>query len=406
MNAKAKSEGLILHWAASYGDAGNPGFAAIWVPNTGHVLWNSDGLLDDAAIYQARFNADTSAWCRPAFVTLDGDNRYMSLFVDNEVGPWVGRHDMTPDGYQTEFNTWTGKSFFPVCVQAAGSSASSVRFAALFVQSENTVAKQFHASGPVANTDIDNVIHQAMEDSPVRHASLAIVHGTKLVYACGYTMAEPDWPVVQPTTFFRMASVSKTVTALAVFQLIESGKLKLSDKLQDILQLKTPSGGAPADNRFGSITIRHLLEHKSGLNPDAFRNGPAVMQAFVQAGHPASLPVTEPMTNSYIASLGMVSTPGSSQVYNNCGYYLLGRVVAHLRGKTRPIDAYQGFLFDPLGIHRIRRATSLISAQPADEARYQDPNIPVGPSEMTRISPWFPRNTAPSRSRSWRGAAA
>src|SRR5215470_1160027 len=390
MNAKAKSEGLILHWAASYGDAGNPGFAAIWVPNTGHVLWNNDGLLDDAGTYQARFNAETSAWCRPAFVTLDGDNRYLSLFVDNEVGPWVARHNMTPEGYQTEFNTWTGKSFFPVCVQASGSSASSARFAALFVQSEDTTGKQFHATGPVANGDIDNVIRQAMQDSPVRHASLAIVHGTKLVYTRGYTMAEPDWPVVQPTTCFRTASVSKTVTALAVFQLIESGKLKLSDKLQSVLQLKTPAGGAPADARFGDITIQHLLEHKSGLNPDAFRNGPAVMQAFVQAGHPASLPVSEPMTDAYIASLGMVATPGSSQVYNNCGYYFLGRVVAHLRGKARPIDAYQASLFDPLGIHRIRRAASLISAQPADEARYQDPNLPVGQSEMSPDQPLVP----------------
>jgi CubicO group peptidase (beta-lactamase class C family) len=390
MNVKAKSEGLILHWAASYGDAGNPGFAAIWVPNMGHVLWNNDGLLDDAATYQARFNAETSAWCRPSFVTLDVDNRYMSLFVDSEVGPWVARHNMTPDGYQTEFDTWTGKSFFPVCVQAAGSSAASARFAALFVQTEGTTAKQFHATGPVTNNGIDNVIRQAMQDSPVRHASLAIVHGTKLVYARAYTMAEPDWPVVQPTTCFRMASVSKTVTALAIFQLIEAGKLKLSDKLQDLLQLKTPSGGSPSDSRFGDISIKHLLEHKSGLNPGAFNNGPAVMQAFLQAGHPASLPVTAAMTDSYIASLGLVSTPGSSQAYNNCGYYLLGRVVAHLRAKSRPIDAYQTALFDPLGIHRIRRAVSMVSAQPNDEARYQDPNIPVGPSEMTPGQPLVP----------------
>jgi hypothetical protein len=59
MNAKAKSEGLILHWAASYGDTGNAGFAAIWVPNTGHVLWSNDGLLEHAGTYQARFNAET-----------------------------------------------------------------------------------------------------------------------------------------------------------------------------------------------------------------------------------------------------------------------------------------------------------------------------------------------------------
>jgi CubicO group peptidase (beta-lactamase class C family) len=390
MNKKAKSEGLILRWAASYGDPGDPRYAAIWVPNPGKFLWNADGLLDTVADYQARFSAETAGWCRPAFVTLDGNSRYLSLFVDDEVGPWVARHNLSPDGYQADFDTWTGKGYFPVCVQAAGTNKTSARFAALFVQSEQTVAKQFHATGPVSNAAIDAVINQAMKDSPVRHASLAIVHGKRLVYARGYTMAEPNWPLVQPTTCFRMASVSKTVTALAIFQLVEAGKLKLSDKLQDILKLETPAGDPPADSHFSEITIQHLLEHKSGLNPDAFRNGVAVMQAFIDAGHAATLPVSAEMTDSYIASLGMVDTPGNSQVYNNCGYYLLGRVVAKKRNKTRPIDAYQEFLFNPLAIHRIRRAVSLIVDQPADEARYEDPNLPLGKSAMTPDQPLVP----------------
>jgi len=182
MNNNAKSQGLKLHWAASYGSAADPRFAAIWMPNTRTVLWNNDGLVDDAGTYQARFNAETSAWCRPAFVTLDGDNCYMSLFVADEIGPWVARHNMTPDDYQAEFNTWTAKSYFPICVQAAGSSSTSARFAALFVQSEDIVGKQFNAIGPVANSAIDALVLQTMQAQPVvRHASLAIVNGTKLV---------------------------------------------------------------------------------------------------------------------------------------------------------------------------------------------------------------------------------
>jgi CubicO group peptidase (beta-lactamase class C family) len=390
MNAKAKSEGLMLRWAASYGDSSDPRYAAIWVPNPTKVLWNADGLLDSVGDYQARFNAETSGWCRPALVTLNGDNRYLSLFVDDEIGPWVARHNLTPDGYQNEFDTQKGKGLFPVCVQAAGSGKASARFAALFAKSEQPVAKDFHATGPVANTSIDAVIQQAMKDSPVREASLAIVHGTKLVYARGYTMAEPDRPLVQPTACFRMASVSKTVTALAIYQLIEADKLNLSDKLQKILKLKTPAGAAPPDSRFNDITIQHLLEHKSGLNPDAFRNGSAVRQAFIDAGQSASLPVSAQMTDSYIASLGMIDTPGNSQVYNNCGYYLLGRVAAKKRNKPRPIDAYQSFLFNPLSINRIRRATSLVANQPADEARYQDPNLAVATSVMTPDQPLVP----------------
>jgi CubicO group peptidase (beta-lactamase class C family) len=395
MNNKAKSQGLILHWSASYGSAADPRFAAIWMPNTGAVLWNNDGQMEDAGTYQARFDAETSVWCRPGFVTLDGDNRYMSLFVADEIGPWVARHNMTPDAYQTEFNTWTAKGYFPICVQAAGGSAAAARFAALFVQTEDVVAKRFSATGPIANSRIDDAVQEVMRTYPVaRHASLAIVNGKKLVYARGYTLAEPSWPVVQPTTHFRVASVSKTVTALAVFQLIERKKLGLTDTLQSILQLKTPSGGAPPDSRFSKITIQHLLEHRSGLNAEGFNDGVAVVKAFKDAGRSASLPVTQAMTDSYIASRWLTNKddkppplPGTTQTYSNCGYYLLGRVVAHLYGEAVPIDAYRRYLLDPLGIKRIRSAVDLVSDQGEDEARYQDRELRVDQSLMTPDQP-------------------
>ena len=390
MNAQAKSQGLMLRWAAAYGDASNPGFAGIWIPDSNRILWNADGVADASGTYQQRFNAETSAWCRAGFVTLNTDQQYLSVFVDNEVdGSWYARHGITPDEYQSEFNTWTGKGFFPAVVQAAGADKTSARFAAIFVKSENTVTKQFTPTGPVSNAAIDSVIKQAMQDSPVRHASLAIVHGTQLVYARGYTMAEPDWPNVQPTTYFRMASVSKASTALAIYQLIEAGKLKLADKLQDILQLKTPSGAAPSDPNFMNIKVQHLLEHTSGLNPNAFRNGPAVRDAFIAPGHSSNLPVTEAMTDSYVATLG-VNTPGATQVYNNCGYYMLSRIVAKLRNEELPIDAFKKFLYAPLSINRIRRAQSLIADEQSDEARYQDPDLLVFSSQMSNAQPLVP----------------
>jgi len=383
MDASARKQGLILRWAASYGNAANQRFAAIWMPDTDTSLWNNDGIADSAAGYQARFDAETSAWCRPSFVTLNGDSQYLSVFTDREIGPWVARHNMTPADYQTEFDKWTKQNYFPVCVQAAGPNAQAARFAALFVQSVATVPRQFHATGPVANAAIDGIVQKAMQDSPVKHASLAIVNGTRLVYARGYTNAEPDWPLAQPTTRFRMASVSKTVTALAVYQLIQSGALKLGDRLQDILQLKTPAGGAPVDPQFGQITIQHLLEHKSGLNPDAFRNALGVQQAFAAAGHPVVLPVTEAMTDAYVASLPLQTAPGSTQAYNNCGHYMLAQAVAKKHGVALPIDAFHASLFVPLGITRIRRAASLVSAQLPDEARYQSPTLSLGNSQVT-----------------------
>jgi hypothetical protein len=63
------------------------------------------------------------------------------------------------------------------------------------------------------------------------------------------------------------------------------------------------------------------------------------------------------------------------------------RVVAHLRGKVSPVQAYQALLFDPLAIKRIRSTTDLISAQPADEARYQAAEIDASSPSDLQVAP-------------------
>jgi CubicO group peptidase (beta-lactamase class C family) len=380
MNALAQSEGLILSWAASYGTTNDPAFAGIWVQNSKNTLWNCDGLLEDATTYQNRFNAQTSVWCRPSFVTLNADNDYMSLFLANETGPWVAHHNMSPSDYQNYFNQLTAQHYYPVCVQAAGSDAHSARLAAIFVHRQSITPQTFMATGPVTNAAIDAQVEGVLRAYPVaRQASLAIVNGTKLVYARGYSFSEADWPQTEPTTYFRFASLSKTVTALAIFQLIETGRLSLSATLQSVLSLRTPSGGPPTDPNFGNITIQHLLEHTSGLNPGANSDADGIVQAFRSAGDSsAALPVTQAMTDSFIAAQPLLSTPGTVQNYSNCGYYLLGRVAATLRGVSAPIAAYQDSLLTPLGITRIRPSIELVGAQLPGESRYQAAGIDAG----------------------------
>src|SRR5207248_10451588 len=71
-----------------------------------------------------------------------------------------------------------------------------------------------------------------------------------------------------------------------------------------------------------------------------------------------ALPISRQMTDSYIASLQLAGDPGTNQAYSNCGYYLLGRIVAHLYGKTEPVDAYRRYLLHPLD----RKSTRLNSS--------------------------------------------
>ncbi len=374
-NSVAKSQGLILSWAASYGAAGSPMFAGIWVPNTGNTLWTNDNVLDDVVQFDAVADAETAAWCRPAFVTLSNFNTYMSLFTADEIGPWRLHYDLTTTEYEHELATMSSADYFPYRVQASGDTAAAAQFAALFVKSSTIVKKRFTVTGPVKNAPIDTLVREIMQSYPVaRHASLSIVNGTKLVYACGYTLAEPNWPIAKPTTYFRLASGSKTIAALAIFQLIEAGKLSLGDTLQGILNLQTPTGGAPSAE-FAEITIQELLEDTSGVQDVSLGGGIAAAEAIAAAtGNPLTLPATQQMMDSYIASLPLANTPNTQQTYNNTGYYLLGRVVAELYGTATPVDAYVPNLFKPLGIRRIRSAVDLISGQLPNEARYQAAN--------------------------------
>jgi len=375
MNKQAMLEGLILRWAASYGDEDDPCFAAIWAPNHEKVIWNADGISESAGKFQERFDAQQTRWARPAFVTLNSDSRYFSLFVNNQVGRWETRIGMTRAEYKREFDERTSKEqgFQPICVQAAGEDEDT-RYAAIFVKGKgDAVPYEFHARGPVANKKIDSLFEYVMQNTPSRHMSVAIVHKSKLVFARGYTLAEPGHPVCEPTTCFRIASVSKTITALAIYQLIEKHELELWHSMQDILKLRTPSGDAPEASKFKNIMIKQLLEHTSGLNPDAFRSEIDVWNAWNDDGPngPYHLPMSADQTDAYVASLDLAHTPEVVQEYNNCAYYLLGRILAKVRKRDTPIDALRDFLFEPLGITRIRRARSLLKDQVDDEARYQ-----------------------------------
>jgi CubicO group peptidase (beta-lactamase class C family) len=382
-NGQAAASGNMLVWAASWGSAPNRNFLGIYTANPDNRLWGNQGLYDAPSLYQARFDAEVSVWCRPSFVTLNDDNEYLSIFVANEIGPWVGAHNMSADDYQQAFNTQTAEGLFPICVQAAGVPASSANYAAIFATRNHPKRRHFTATGPITNHRIDREVRKVMEAYPtVRHACLAIVNGTQLVYCKGYTLAERDWPIATDTTYFRLASVSKTITALAIFQFIESGQLALTDTMQSILKLQSPPGAPAMDRRFPLITIQQLLEHTSGLQTNAEDDG---VQAMAQIGQP--LPATMDQMDVYIASLPLQSDPGQTQAYSNCGYYLLGRVVAKLSGVDSPIAAYQSNLLGPLGITRIRSSVDLVQNQWPDEARYQQTDLLVSQSQQTSDRP-------------------
>src|SRR6266516_2736780 len=122
------------------------------------------------------------------------------------------------------------------------------------------VAAASHAGAPDL-TRIDAYVSEQMQADHIPGVALGLVHNDQIVHLRGFGEASQSGRAVTPQTPFILASVSKSFTALAIMQLVEAGKVKLDAPVQRYLpwfRVADPVASA-------RITIRHLLNHTSGL---------------------------------------------------------------------------------------------------------------------------------------------
>ena len=111
---------------------------------------------------------------------------------------------------------------------------------------------------------IDAYIAQEMRDLHIPGLALGIVHNDEVAYLQGFGVADPSGNVVTPQTPFILASASKSFTALAIMQLVEEGKVDLDAPVVTYV----PSFSVGDESASATITVRHLLNHTSGLSED------------------------------------------------------------------------------------------------------------------------------------------
>jgi CubicO group peptidase (beta-lactamase class C family) len=147
---------------------------------------------------------------------------------------------------------------------------------------------------------------------------------------------------IEPATVFRIASITKTMTAIGVLQLRDQGRLELDDPVNDYLQglrIATPTGG-PA------ITFRHLLTHTAGIG-----EMPRVLHFFRRAswgaGEPASPALDLPTL--YGGTLRTEVPAGTKWAYANHAFVVLGKLIEDVTGRSLP-DYMDDRLFAPLGM--------------------------------------------------------
>ncbi|MGF7173955.1 serine hydrolase domain-containing protein [Azospirillum doebereinerae] len=185
-------------------------------------------------------------------------------------------------------------------------------------------------------------------DAPGGVLALSGPDGILRIAAAGLADRARGIPVT-PDTRFHIASTGKMMTAVAVMQLVQAGRLALSDPALPLVDLP----GAERLANLGTATVADLLSHRSGI-PDCLRNAAAS-----SARHPSPRwTVAEALTE---APCGPPTKPGA-YVYSNTNYMLLGRIVERMDG-TGLAEALEARIFRPAGM----TATSL-GADPADPA--------------------------------------
>src|SRR5262245_4258432 len=156
-------------------------------------------------------------------------------------------------------------------------------------------------------------------------AAVLVLKDGRTLFERGYGLSDLGSEKIGPRTDFRLASVSKQFTAMAIMLLVHDGRLHYDDRLTDIFP-DFPDYGR-------TITVRNLLNHTSGLDeyedlmPPSDPNRP-VEQIQIQDTGVLDL-LKQQKTTKF--------TPGSKWAYSNSGYVLLGLIVQKVSGKPFPV---------------------------------------------------------------------
>ncbi len=218
---------------------------------------------------------------------------------------------------------------------------------------------------------VDTVIQDFMDDWNVPGMAVAIVKDGRLVFARGYGYAdEARKKAVQPDSLFRIASVSKPITAVAILKLAEQGKLSLSDKAFEILDDLEPPTGASPDSRLGDITIEHLLTHAAGWDIDRLGYDPMFdLHRTAAEALGTSRPADAEAIIRYMMGERLNFAPGSRFAYSNLGYNALGRVIEAITGSS--YESYvKSSILRPMGITRMQIGHTKLTQRASGEVLY------------------------------------
>ncbi|MEE4116835.1 MAG: serine hydrolase domain-containing protein [Marinilabiliaceae bacterium] len=219
----------------------------------------------------------------------------------------------------------------------------------------------------------DSTVEYFLRSWDIKGASLAVYKDGRLVLAKGYGLADTRGNTeVQPWHRFRIASVSKLITATAILKLYQDSRLDLNQKVFGPGGiLNDPYFSDPKDKRVYDITVAHLLSHRGGWTT---RWGDQMFMPHVVASSLGKeTPVDTRDVVRFVLNKRLHFPPGKGRSYSNLGYAILGLVIAEVSGQSYE-EYCKKELFEPLGIYDISLGKNLYSQRDPYEVRYFEPS--------------------------------
>ncbi len=226
----------------------------------------------------------------------------------------------------------------------------------------------------------ESAVNPFMKRWTIEGASIAVARDGKLVFARGFGFADTAAGIAtQPYSKFRIASISKLVTAIAIMKLQENGLLSVDDKVFGPDGILNDSCYCfPRDKRAFNITVAHLLSHEGGWSQ---RYGDQMFMPHVIADQlDIPLPVGTESIVKFALGKKLHFTPGTGRSYSNLGYSILGLVIERVSGMKYE-DYCRKTILEPLGIYDMMLAKNLETEKAPFEVTYYEPKgMPLRPS--------------------------
>ncbi|PQO31247.1 hypothetical protein C5Y96_12955 [Blastopirellula marina] len=219
----------------------------------------------------------------------------------------------------------------------------------------------------------DRTIGQFIEKNKPLGVSLAVAYRGRLVYAKGFGHADlPGKRKVQPTSLFRIASLTKPITAVAVMKLVQEGKVQLDQPIVPLLNASfLPEDPQRwVDPRLADVTVRQCLQHSGGFDKDT-SGDPFAMSRQVRAALKVTFPLAKEDVLRFALTRKLDFDPGTRHAYANVGYLMLGQMIEQVTGQSYG-DYVQQEVLQPMQIRRMRLARTLPKHRAAGEVEYRD----------------------------------